>query len=174
MTSLKLVEVTAGARPLSRTPPLLYLRTFRTERSVREHRITFQPIAAALNPAATPETLSSGISVENVPGGSLDGYALVVNVAGEFHTIDETIVTQASVGTTETVFWLALTKVESADGLPALVDVFLILPLTPEIARADRVRLTFSVSRRFCEGQVTALENEIPDCVVELKSSEGR
>jgi hypothetical protein len=55
---------------------------------------------------------------------------LVVNVAGEFYTIDEMMVKQASVGPTETAVWLALTRVESLDGIPASVDVFLILPMT--------------------------------------------
>jgi hypothetical protein len=168
VTQLKLVEAIEGARPLPGTIQLLHLRTFWARRSAREHGITFLPIAEALNPAATPETLSSGIFFADVPGDSLDAYALVVNVAGEFHTIDQMIVMQASIATTETVAWLALTKVESADGLPALVDVFLILPLTPEIVRSGSVRLSFSVSRRSCEGEVTALPNEIPDCVVPL------
>jgi len=172
VTPLKLVEIIEGPRPLPGTPQLLHLRTFRTKRSVREHRLTFLPIAEALNSTATRETLSSGNSFEDVSGGNLGSYALVVNVAGEFYTIDEMMVKQASVGTTETAVWLVLTRVESLDGMPALVDVFLILPLTPEIARSDRVRLTFSVSQRSFEGEVTALANEIPDCVMEFKSSE--
>ena len=106
MTPLKLVEIIEGPRPLPGTPQLLHLRTFRTKRSVREHRLTFLPIAEALNSTATRETLSSGNSFEDVSGGNLGSYALVVNVAGEFYTIDEMMVKQASVGTTETAVWL--------------------------------------------------------------------
>jgi hypothetical protein len=146
----------------------MYLRTFRITRPFSEHRFTFRPLTEALDSAATRESLSSGISFERIPPDRLSDYGLIVNVGGEFQTVDELRVEDASISAAETFVKLALTSVESAEGEPALVDVFLILPMTPEIANSGRVRLTFSVSRRSFEGQVTALENAIPDCVVPL------
>jgi hypothetical protein len=173
VTPLRLVDAIKSAQPLSGAASPTHLRTFLTARPVGEHRFTFRPTAEALDPAATTETLSSGVFGQ-IPPARLNAYALVLNVAGEFQTIDEIFVEDSAVGAPETLVQLALTRVESADGEPSLVNVFLILPMTPEIALSDRVRLRFSVSQRSFEGEVTALENEIPDCVVELKSSEGR
>ena len=172
MTPLRLVDAIESARPLSGAASPTYLRTYLTARPVGKHRFTFRPTAEALDPAATPETLSSS-PFEQIPPGRLNAFALVANVAGEFQTIDEIVVEDSAAGTPETWVQLALTRVESADGEPSLVNVFLILPMTTEIAFSDCVRLRFSVSQRSFEGEVTALENEIPDCVVGLKSSEG-
>ena len=168
MTPLRLFEAIKGARPVLGAPLQIYLRTFSTARRAREHRFTFQSIAEALDAAATSATLLSGISFAATPAGSRSDYALIVNAVGEFQTVDELLVEHASMNVAETSVQFALTSVESADLEPAPVDVFLIVPLTNEIARSSRVRLSFSVSRRSYDGNVTALEHAIPDCVVPL------
>jgi hypothetical protein len=95
-------------------------------------------------------------------------YALVVNLGGDFHTVDELVVEHVSTKIGETVVKLKLTIVECTEGEPAPLDVFLIMPLTPEIARSKHMRLTFSVRHRAYDGHVTLLNDSIPDCVVNL------
>ena len=168
MTPLRLFEAIKNARSLPGASLPLYLRTFPTVRPASEHRFTFQSIAEALDSAATSSTLLSGISFEAIPPDKRSNYALIVNAGGQFQTVDELLVEHASINGIETFIQFALTSVESADGEPAPVDVFLIVPLTAEIERSTRVRLKFAVSRRSYEGNVTALEHAIPDCVVPL------
>ena len=171
MTPLILAETIAGARPLPGARSLMYSLSFHTPRPAREHRFTFQPTADALKPGATLETLSAGVTLERIPPGSQHAYALVVNPAGEFHTVDEVFVEHVSTGIGETLVQLALTQVECADGEPALLDVFLIVPLIPEIARSHHVRLKFSVRHRSYTAHVTVLDDAIRDCVVGLTRS---
>jgi hypothetical protein len=168
VTPLILFEAIKNAASLPGAPSPMYLRTFRTARPAREHRFTFQSIAEALDSAATSSTLLSGISFAAIPPDSRSNYALIVNAGGEFQTVDELLVEHVSINVVETFVQFALTRVESADGEPAPVDVFLIVPLTAEIARTSRVSLTFSVSYRSYDGNVTALEHAIPACVVPL------
>lgn len=168
MTPLRLFEAIESAHLLPGAPSPMYLRTFWTARSAGEHRFTFQSIAEALESAATSATLLSGISFDRIPPDSRGDYALIVNAGGEFQSVDELSVVHASINVVETFVQFALTRVESEDGKPAPVDVFVIIPLTPEIARSSRVRLTFSVSHQSYDGNVTALDHAIPDCVVPL------
>ncbi|MGH7391047.1 MAG: hypothetical protein ACREM3_16550 [Candidatus Rokuibacteriota bacterium] len=169
-----LVESTASPRRLAGTDWPIYLRSFRTPRPAGEHRVAFQPTAQAIDQAAKPETLVSGVAFEHVPSGREQEHALVVNLGGEFHSVDEVVAERCSAGTEETLVQLAVTRVESADGDPALLDVFLIVPLTPEIVRSERLRVTFSVRHRSYTGHVTRLEHAIPDCVVSLASRGAR
>ena len=168
MSSLTLFEAIKSACVLQEAPSPIYLRSFRTARPAREHRFTFHSAAAALNPVATSATLVSGISFERIPPDGRSDYALIVNAGGEFQTVDELRVEHASINAVETFVQFALTSVESAEGEPAPVDVFLIVPLTAEIVGSSRVRFTFSVSHRSYDGNVTALEHAIPDCLVPL------
>ena len=168
MTPLRLFEAIKSPRTVPGAPSPIYLRTFPTASSTGEHRFTFKLIADALDPAVTSATLLSGISFDHIPPNNRSDYALIVNAAGEFQTVDELLVEHASIDAVETLVQFALTSVESADGEPAPLDVFLIVPLTPDVARSSRVRLMFSVSRRSYDGNVTALEHAIPDCVVPL------
>ena len=168
MTPLKLFEAINNARSLPGAPSPMYLRTFRIARPAREHRFAFQSIAEALDATATSSTLLSGISFEAIPPESRSNYALIVNAGGEFQTVDELLIEHTSINVVETFVQFALTRVESAEGEPAPVDVFLIVPLTAEIARSSRVRFTFSVSHRSYNGNVTTLGHAIPDCVVPL------
>jgi len=100
-----------------------------------------------------------------------DGGSFVVNVGGEFHTVDNMLIERASTGVTEIMIQLLLTQVESADGEPAPLDVFLIVPLTLEILRFNRMRIVFSVQHRSYTGQIRVLDGLIDDCVVGLTRS---
>jgi hypothetical protein len=168
MALLILAESIKAARPLPDASLPIYVRSFRTQQSASDHRFTFLPTARALAPGATPAELSSGVSFEHVPPERRDTYALVLNLGSVFRSIDEMAVERILVGAKETALRLALTRVESEEGEPALVDVFLILPLTAEITRTHRIKTSFSVRRRSQAGEVTELKNAIRECVVKL------
>jgi len=168
VASLILAETIKDAHSLPGTRLPMYFRSFRTQCLVQEHRCTFRPIVDALDLGATQETLSAGVTFENIPPGCQDAYALVVNLGGEFHSVDEVVVEHVSTGIGETVVRLTWTRVECEDGEPALLDVFLIMPLTPEIVCSNCVRLTFSVRHRSYTARITGMDDAIRDCVVDL------
>lgn len=168
MKRLIFAETRKGGRPVPGADSLIFCRSFHAERSHQEHRFTFLPTSEALDPHATSSTLTSGISFERIAPLSRGAYALVVNLGGEFQTVDELFLDFVSIEIKETVVTLALTRVECTEGEPALVDVFLIMPLNPEVARSNRLRFTFAVRRRSYDGEVTVLDDAMPDCVVSL------
>lgn len=167
--ALILAEALLSAQLIADNDLRVYCRAFRVGQPVEEHHVSFVATEEALDDSATPESLSSGITLEVISPDRKSDFALVLNLAGEYYSLDEIAAEQGVASSQEILLNVSVTRVESADGSPFEVYPFLIVPMSSNILRAERLKISFSLAHRSFEGDVTHMEGFLEDVSFNLQ-----
>ena len=167
--ALILAETLLSAQLIVDNDLRVYCRAFRVGQPVEEHHVSFVATEEALGDSATPESLSPGVTLDTILPGHESDFALVLKLAGEYYSLDEIEAEQGIASSQEILLNVSITRVESADGSPFEVYPFLIVPMSSNIMRAERLKISFSLAHRSFEGEVTHMEGLLEDISFDLK-----
>lgn len=128
----------------------LYYAAVRSARSASKTTYRLVSKKDISGSSALDDLFQKGVALNDITRGTLTEYFLVFQLGGELTTIDEVDFVESRIDKNEIIIELAVTKVESQDGVPVPVTGFVLLPLNETIlARSTLVLTAKGVHRSF-------------------------